>query len=80
MGSILGPALANALCCFDERKWLEKHPLEFKAVFYKIYVDDIFYLFKSTNHLEKFRNQFNICHRNMSFLFEKEKIKVKCPT
>ena len=80
MGSILAPALANAFCCLDERKWLEKYPLEFKAVFYKIYVDCIFYLFKSTNHLEKFRNQFNICHRNMSFLFEKEKKKVKCPT
>ena len=35
MGSILGPTLANALFCFYERKWLEKCPLEFKAVFYK---------------------------------------------
>ena len=51
MGSILDPTLANALFCLHERKWLGKCPLEFEAVFYKKYVDDIFDLFKSTNHL-----------------------------
>ena len=36
-------------------------------------MDDIFVLFKSADHLEKFRNYFNNCHPNMSFSFEKEK-------
>ena len=42
MGSSLGSTLANAFLCFHERKRLEKCPLEFKPVFYKRYVDDIF--------------------------------------
>ena len=73
MGSPLGPTLANAFLCFYERKWLEKCPLEFKPVFYRRYVDDIFVLFKSPDHIENFRNYFNSCHPNMSFSFEKEK-------
>ena len=47
-------------------------PPEFKPVFYRRYVDDIFVSFKSTNHLKKFHNYFNNCHPNMSFSFEKE--------
>ena len=68
MGSPLCPTLANAFLCFYERKWLEKCPLEFKPVFYRRYVD-IFVLFKSTNHLQKFNYYF----MNLSFSFEKEK-------
>ena len=56
MGSPLGPTLANAFFCFYERKWLEKSPLEFKPVFYRRYVDDIFVLFKSPDDLEKVHN------------------------
>ena len=73
MGSPLGPTLANAFLCFYEKKWLEKCPPEFKPVFYRRYVDDIFVLFKSTDHLEKFRNYFNICRPNTSFSFEEER-------
>ena len=40
--------------------------------FYERY-DDIFVLFKLTDHLEKFCHCFNTCHQNMSFSFEKEK-------
>ena len=36
-------------------------------------MDDIFVLFKSTEHLSKFRDYFNTCHQNMSFSFEQEK-------
>ena len=72
MGSPLGPTLANVFLCFYEKKWPEKCPPEFKPVFYRRYVDDIFVLFKSTDHLEKFRNYFNTCHPNMSFSFEEE--------
>ena len=39
---------------FYERKWLEKCPLEFQPVFCRRYVDDIFVLIKSTNHLKNF--------------------------
>ena len=65
MGSPLGPILPNAFLCFYERKYLEECPSEFKPVFYRRYVDDIFVLFKSTDHLEKFCNYFNTCHPNM---------------
>ena len=68
MCSPLGPTLANAFLCFYERKWLEECPSEFKPGFYRRYVDDIFVLFRSTNHLEKLPNYFNTCHPNMSFL------------
>ena len=67
MGSSLGPTLANAFLCFYEKKWLEKCPPEFEPVFYRRYVDDIFVLLKSTDHLVKFRNYFHTCYPNISF-------------
>ena len=33
MGSPLGPTLANAFLCFDEKKWLEQCPEKFKPVY-----------------------------------------------
>ena len=36
-------------------------------------MDDIFVLFKSAEHLSKFREYFNTCHQDMSFSFEQEK-------
>ena len=73
MGSPLGPTMANVFLSFYEVKWLEQCPNEFKPVFYRRYVDDIFVLFKSAEHLSKFRDYFNMCHQNMSFSFEEEK-------
>ena len=73
MGSPLGPTMANVFLSFYEMKWLEQCPNEFKPVFYRRYVDDIFVLFKSAEHLSKFRDYFNTCHQNMSFSFEQEK-------
>ena len=73
MGSTLGPTMANVFLSFYEVEWLEKCPNEFKPVFYRRYVDDIFVLFKSAEHLSKFRDYFNTCHQNMSFSFEQEK-------
>ena len=73
MGSPLGPTMANVFLSFYEVKWLEQCPNEFKPVFYTRYVDDIFDLFKFTEHLSKFRDYFNTCHQNMSFSFEQEK-------
>ena len=73
MGSLLGPTLANTFLCFYDRKLLEKCSVDFKPVFYRIYVNDIFDLFKSINHLGNFCNYLNTCHQNMYFSFEKEK-------
>ena len=58
---------------FYEKKWLEQCPEEFKPVYYRRYVDDIFVLFRSQDHLIKFRDYFNKCHPNMNFTFEQEK-------
>ena len=73
MGSPLGPTLANAFLCFYETKWLENCPIEFRPVYYRRYIDDIFVLFKSNEHLVKFRNYFNTCHPSISFSYEEEK-------
>ena len=73
MGSPLGPTMANVFIFFYEVKWLEQCTNEFKPVFYRRYVDDIFVLFKSAEHLSKFSDHFNTCHQNMSFSLEQEK-------
>ena len=73
IGSPLGPTLANAFLSFYEKKWLEQCRDKFKPVCYRRYVDDIFVLFKSRDHLIKFRDYLNKCHPNMKFSFEEEK-------
>ena len=70
MGSPLRPTLANAFLCFYEKKWLQQCPDKFKSVYYGRHVDDIFVLFKSRDHLIKFRDYLNKCHPNMKFSFE----------
>ena len=45
----------------------------FKPVYCRRYVDDIFVLFRSQDHLIKFRDYFNKCHPNMNFLFGQQK-------
>ena len=47
MGSPLGPSLANAFLCNYQMKWLNDCPKKFKPVFYKGYVDDIFFVQKA---------------------------------
>ena len=70
MGSPLGLTLANAFLCFYEKKWLEQCPEEFKTVYYRRYVDDIFVLFRSHDFLFKFWDYLNKCHPNMKFSFK----------
>ena len=62
MGSPLGPTMANVFLSFYEVKWLEQSSNEFKPVFYRRYVDNIFVLFKSAEYLSKFRDCLNTCH------------------
>ena len=78
MGSPLGPTMANVFLSFYEVKWLEQCPKEFKPVFYRRYVDDIFVLFESAEQLSKFPDYFNTRHPNMSFSFEQEKKMESC--
>ena len=64
------PLLLMLSFVFMKKKWLEQCPNKFKLVYYRRYVDDIFVLFKSRNHLIKFRDYLNKCHPNMKFSFE----------
>ena len=70
MGSALGPSLANAFLANYEQIWLNDCPDEFKLVYYKRYVDDIF--IRSPHHLEKFNEYLNGKHANIKFTSEKE--------
>ena len=53
--------------------WFNNCPQGFKPVFYRRYVDDIFMLFKSNDHLNYFKDFLNSCHNNMSLSMETEK-------
>ena len=66
-GSALGPTLANAFLCHYEKIWLNECP-QFKPVVYKRYVDDIFVLFKSKEHLRLFVNYMNSKHKYQIYL------------
>ena len=66
MGLPLGPTLANAFLVYIEKNWLENCPSDFKLYHYQQYVDDIFVLLTSPEHLEDFRNFLNGQHANMS--------------
>ena len=69
--SPLGPTLANAFICHYEKIWLNECP-QFKPMVYKRYVDDIFVVFKSKEHLKLFVNYTNLKHSNIKFTFETE--------
>ena len=62
-GSLLGPALANIFICSFENK----------PVFYRRYVDDIFALFSSPDHADKFKEYLSSKHHNINFSIEEEK-------
>ena len=72
MGSPLGPTLANVFLGHYENIWLDDCPLEFRPIYYKRYVDDIFLLFKSKNQIEDFKNYLNNKHKNINFTVEVE--------
>ena len=72
MGSPLGPTLANIFLCYHEKSWLEHCPGDYKPVYYKRYVDDIFCLFHSENQVQEFLSYLNSRHQNMNFTFENE--------
>ena len=75
MGSPLGPSLANAFLAHHEQNWLESCTLEYRPSYYWRYVDDIFVLFKSSDHLKRFQSYSNSCHVNMPFTIESDQNK-----
>ena len=72
MGYPLGPALANIFMCSFENKWLRDCPNDFKPVFYRRYIDDIFVLFSPPDHADKLREYLSSKHPNIKFSIEKE--------
>lgn len=76
MGLPIGPILANTFLLFYEKMWLERCLDEFKPVYYSRYVNGIFIIFKSQNHLTEFRDHLNkSCSSSMKFSFEHERNK-----
>ena len=72
MGSPLGPNLANLFLAYHEENWLNNCPIQFKPTFFRRYMDDIFLLFDSRNHVKKFLKYMNSRHRNINFTYEEE--------
>ena len=71
MGSPLTPFLANLFRGHHEQHWLiQKEALS--ALFYKRYVDDIFWIFKTSEQADKFLDFLNTRHKNIKFTIEKE--------
>ena len=72
MGSPLGPALANAFLCHHEVSWLDNCPLSYAPVFYARYVDDVFVLLRSADHVQLLASYLSAQHTNINFTFEVE--------
>ena len=49
--------------CHFENIWLENCPAHFKPIVYKRFVDDTFVLFRTKDHVEKFKNYLNKQHK-----------------
>jgi hypothetical protein len=73
MGSPLGPALANAFLCYHETQWLDECPLAFMPIFFARYVDDIFVLLRSREHIAMLSDYLSSKHPNIRFTMEEEK-------
>ena len=72
MGCPLGPSLANVFLCHHETKWLNNCPKNFKLVFYKRYVDDIFILFKKPEHVKPFADYMNSKLKRLNFILKQK--------
>ena len=59
--------------CSFESKSLRDCPNYFKPVFYRRYIDNIFVLFSSLDHADKFREYLSSKHPYIKFSLEKEK-------
>ena len=59
MVSPLEPTLANIFHCYYESIWLKDYLKDFKPVYYKKYVNDIFVLFNKPEHRRFFLKYIN---------------------
>ena len=73
IASPLGPTLANEFLIYGEKNCLDNCPLEYRPLYYRRYVDDIFVLFNSAEHLKRFHSYLNSRHFNIYFSIENEK-------
>ena len=86
VGSPLGPTVANVFRCHFEKIWLENCQSHLKPIVYRRFADNTFLLFRSQDHIEKFRNCLNKQHENITFTSEIEEndslssldIKISC--
>ena len=72
MGSVLRLSLANTFLAHREQNWSDSCPFEYRPWYYRWYVDDIFVLFKSSDHWKRFQSYLNSCHVNTLFTIETE--------
>ena len=73
MGLHLSPKLANVFLVYFGKNRLQSCSSDFKLHYYWQYVDDIFVLFTSPEHLEAFWNCLNGLHANMPFTLDSKK-------
>ena len=66
IGYPLGSVLNNIFMCSFEIKWLRDCPNDFKLLYYRRYVDDIFTLFFSPDHADKFKEYVSSKHPNIN--------------
>ena len=71
MGSPLGLTLTN-IFLYHKSNWLKDCPKNFKPVYYKRYLDDIFVLFNKPEHALFVLEFLNKKHKNMKFSIEIE--------
>ena len=71
MGSPLGPLLANLFMGHHEKSWIDSYSGP-KPLHYCRYVDDIFCIFESEDHVAPFLNYLNDQHADIKFTVEKE--------
>ena len=71
-GVAMAPAFAKNVLCGFESRWLWGCANNFKPVFYRRYNDEIFALFYSPDHPDKFKEYLSSKHLNINFSIEKE--------
>ena len=72
MGSPLSASLANVFLAYQEKRWLNDCPPEFRPLMYRRYVDDTFVIFRSPDHIPHFLKYLNSQHENIQFKSESE--------
>ena len=70
MWSPSGPSPGYAFLAYHERNCLDRCPLEYRQLYSRWYVNVVFVLFKSFNHLKRFQSYLNFCHSNISITIE----------